>query len=225
MATSCDHETTPSRDRCPGARLLPWLRRPAWLAWALLFAWPAPAQVVYLQNDSYSGGAFNCNLSIGTDASLAAKFTAGPSQYPYSIDHVRVLGCGGGPASFDPYFVDLYQDDGGTATPGTLLWQSANPYLISGDNVFNDISFGGEPTPPPLIASGSIRVVLVNFSVGTPIVGFGTDTNGISAHRNYVRSAAGAWSFAEDLGVTGDWVLRLAIVPPVPVELQSFTIE
>ena len=78
---------------------------------------------------------------------------------------------------------------------------------------------------PPAVASGSIRVVLVNFSFVVPI-GFGTDVDGIQSHRNYVRSAGGAWSFAEDVGVSGDWILRLGIVPPpVPVELQSFVVE
>lgn len=220
MASSCAHETARSgRLRRPRRAL----RCLAWLACGLLAAAsPARADVVYLQNDSFSGGAFNCNLSIGADASLAAKFTAAPSQYPYTIDHVRVLGCGGG---FDAYFVDLYRDDGGTAAPGTLLWQSANPYQLFGDNVFNDVFFTTEPIPPPQVTSGSIRVVLVNFPLLAPI-GFGTDTGGISSHRNYVRSAGGAWSFAEDLGISGDWILRLAIVPPpIPVELQSFTIE
>ncbi len=199
------------------------LSGPVWLACGVLLSTsPAMADVVYLQNDSFTGGAFSCNLSIGVDASLGTKLTAAPAQYPYTIDHVRVLGCGGG---FDAYFVDLYQDDGGTATPGTLLWQSSNPYQVLGDNVFNDIFFTTEPIPPPQVTSGSIRVVLVNFPLLAPI-GFGTDTNGISTHRNYVRSAAGAWSFAEDVGISGDWILRLAIVPPpIPVELQCFTIE
>jgi hypothetical protein len=194
-----------------------------WLAVAtLVAACPAGAQVVYLQNDGFSGGTLSCNLSIGVDASLAAKFTAAPFQYPYTIDHVRVLGCGGG---FDAYFVDIYQDDGGAANPGPLLWQSASPYVIDGSQVFNDIPIATKPNPPPAITSGSIRVVLVNFSFVAPI-GFGTDTNGITAHRNYVRSAAGAWSFAEDVGISGDWILRLGIVPPpVPVELQAFTLE
>lgn len=202
----------------PPPRAIPWLVL-AFLGLAL----PLPAQVVYLQNDTFTGGgAFNCNLSVGANASLAAKFSADPSQYPYTIDRVRVLGCGGG---FDAYFIDLYADNGGVAAPGALLWQSSQPYLINGRSTFNDITFTSEPVPPPPVASGSIRVVLVNFKFVAPI-GFGVDTDGISAGRNYVRSAGGAWSFAENAGVSGDWILRLGIIPPpVPVELQSFVVE
>jgi hypothetical protein len=168
----------------------------------------ARAQVVFLQNDSWGGGASGCNQGIGDLESLASKFTAQASQYPYTIDRIRVLACGGG---FNPYNVFISQDNGPGPAPGPLIWKSANSYFLTGSNVFNDILMSSEPVPPPPITSGSIRVELFTVFAPDP-VGFGTDLNGIVPQRNFILS--GEWNFAETLGVTGDWILRLGIVTP-----------
>ena len=169
----------------------------------------AGAQVVYLQNDSYGGGAVLRYTGIGNDQGLASKFTASPGQYPYTIHSIRVFGCAGGQ---DAYVVQIFQDDGGTAAPGPVIWNSQNAYLLDGSNTFNDILMSQEPIPPPPIASGSIRVLLVNISILSPI-GFGADLNGILPHRNTLRNESSQWSFAEDPpnNVNGDWILRLGI--------------
>ena len=183
---------------------------------ALLFlvAASARAQVVYLQNDDWPGsGPLLCYTGITQDDSgIAAKFTAAPNQYPYTINSIRVLGCGGGD---DIYFVRILQDNGGTAAPGPVIWQGQSGYELLGNNVFNEITFETEPMPPPQITSGSIRVELDLFDVFQPI-GFGADVSGIQSHVNYVKSAAQVWSFAEDppYNVAGDFVLRLGIVEP-----------
>jgi hypothetical protein len=171
------------------------------------------AQTVFLQNDSWVQGApLGCTQGIGDSEGLAAKFTAAPGQYPYNIDRVRVLGCAGGQ---DAYSVQIYQDDVDSVMPGILLWASGNAYLLDGNNTFNDITFETEFPPPPAIASGSIRVEITCVSILQPI-GFGNDTDGIIPHRNFLRDASGVWSFAESQGVTGDWILRLGIIPPTP---------
>ena len=56
----------------------------------------AGAQEVFLQNDSFGGGAVSCYAGVGDEDSLAVKLTATPGQYPYTIKRVRVFGCGGG---------------------------------------------------------------------------------------------------------------------------------
>jgi hypothetical protein len=68
-----------------------------------------------------------------------------------------------------------------------------------------------EPVPPPAIASGTIRVELFNvFDIDS--IGFGADLGGITSQRNFLRTN-GVWSFAETQGVTGDWILRMGILP------------
>ena len=175
---------------------------------ALAVSIPAGAQIVFLQNDSWGGGALGCNQGIGDLESMAAKFTAQPAQYPYTIDRIRVMACGGG---FNPYNVFISQDNGPGPNPGPLIWQSKNSYVLTGNNVFNDILMSSEPIPPPAITSGSIRVELFTVFAPDP-VGFGTDLNGITPQRNFVF--ANGWSFAESVGITGDWILRLGINAP-----------
>lgn len=171
---------------------------------------PVGAQEVFLQNDSFGGGALSCNTGIGDQESLAARLTAAPGQYPYTINRIRVFGCGGGQ---NPYNVFIYQDDGGGVNPGSLIWQSANSYVLSGGGVFNDILMSSEPAPPPAIASGTVRVELYNvFDIDS--IGFGTDLGGITSQRNFLRTSSGVWSFAETQGITGDWILRMGVLPP-----------
>jgi hypothetical protein len=106
--------------------------------------------------------------------------------------------------------------------PGTLLWQSQNAYLLDGGNVINEILMSQEPVPPPAITSGTIRVEIFTVSILQPI-GFGADTNGITSQRNFLRMA-GTWSFAETLGVTGDWILRVGIRTGTSPPTDYFTV-
>jgi hypothetical protein len=186
---------------------------------SVAFVATAEAQVVFLQNDSYVSGAVGCVTSVGDEDSIAARFTAAPEQYPYTIDRIHVVGCGGGQ---DAYVLDIYHDDGTGTTPGTLIWQSQNAYFLDGGNVINEILMSQEPIPPPAITSGTIRVELFTVSILQPI-GFGTDTNGITAHRNFLR-VAGHWDFAETLGVDGDWILRVGIRTGTPPPTDYFTV-
>jgi hypothetical protein len=178
---------------------------------------------VFLQNDSYGGGAVACYSGVTSDRGLASKFTASAGQYPYTIQTIRVFGCGGGT---DAYVVQIFQDNGSTAAPGTVIWSSTNAYLLDGGNIFNDILMSDEPLPPPPIASGSIRVLLVDISILQPI-GFGADLNGIQPHLNTLRNESSVWSFAEDppSNVAGDWILRLGIQPAANPQLSAIDVS
>jgi Calx-beta domain-containing protein len=191
------------------------------LAVASALAVPAGAQVTYLQNDSYGGGAVLCYQGINLFQGLASKFTAQPTQYPYTIHSIRVFGCGGG---LDAYVIQIFEDNG-TAAPGPVIWNSQNAYFLSGNNTFNDILLSNEPIPPPPITSGSIRVLLVNDSILTPI-GFGADLNGIQPTINTIRNENSVWSFAENppYNVNGDFVLRLGVNASLEPSLRAIDV-
>lgn len=191
------------------------------LAVSSAMAVPAGAQVTYLQNDSYGGGAVLCYQGINLFQGLASKFTAQPTQYPYTIHSIRVFGCAGG---LDAYVIQIFEDNG-TAAPGPVIWNSQNAYFLSGNNTFNDILLSNEPIPPPPITSGSIRVLLVNDSILTPI-GFGADMNGIQPMINTIRNENSAWSFAENppYNVNGDFILRLGVNASLEPSLRAIDV-
>jgi hypothetical protein len=171
----------------------------------------AVAETAYLQNDSYDGEGVICVLNVGDQDAFAAKFTASPDMYPYTIASIRVLTCGTALAAFA---IDIWQDDGNNVNPpGNPLWSSANVYVIGGNGVFfNDIVLSSEPIPPPEITSGTIRVSLFSV-IPAPGFGIGVDLNGIVPLRNLFKTEIGTWSFIENppLNQVGDWIMRLGI--------------
>src|SRR5262245_2248447 len=90
-----------------------------WLGALFLSAPGALAQVVFLQNDSYTGGLLTCQIGFDDGEAIGVRFTADASQYPYTIERVRVLGCGGGTNGVS---LRIYQDTG-VVSPGALLWE------------------------------------------------------------------------------------------------------
>lgn len=172
----------------------------------------AEAQTLrFLQNDNYTSGPFTCNSSLGQDETLAARFTASPGDYPYSIDRIRVLGCA---STLGFFTVEIWQDNADTLNPGPSLWTTFNAWQLNAGNTFWDIILSAEASPPPMITSGTVRVALIE-ALGLGGFGFGVDS-AITPHRNFVRTFPSfAWQYAESAGVSGDWILRLGIVPDV----------
>ncbi len=181
------------------------------LVLALLTASATRAEILILQNDSYTdGGSITCNHAVADDYILAAKFTAPPAAYPYTITKIHVLTCEPPPALQGLFYVFLWLDDGGV-NPGPYLWSSADPYTIGGAQVeFSIIDLSGEPIPPPPITFGTIRVGLYAVIAD---VGFGLDANGITPQTNLVMLSNGTWSYTENapLGLTGDWIIRVEV--------------
>jgi len=179
----------------------------------------ASAQTIqWLQNDSYTGGTVSCEMGIGDGESIAARFTAPPDAYPYSIDRIRVLCCGPsvGLCSFT-----IWQDNG-ALNPGTALYYSLDAFQIGGAQTptFYDIVM---PPGVPVITSGTIRVSLEVFLQST---GFGVDLDGIIPQQNLVRNNVAVWSFAENAGIHGDWIMRLGIIgPPTSIGDESIPRE
>lgn len=170
----------------------------------------ARADTALLQNDSFDGGASTCAADDGFTTARAAAFMPVPEQLPFMIDAVEVLACGGGEAS--TFGVTLYQDDiDATAVPGPPMFSSTGSFQLVGDGTLQRLDLRGEDL---IVSSGGVRVALTNLG-GSP-VGIGEDTDGIVAAHGFRQAADGSWSFAEDAGDTGDFVIRLVVVPGAP---------
>jgi len=159
-----------------------------------------------LQNDSFTGvGDLVCIPGFAVEEIGAARFTAEPSDYPFTVERVQVLLCPDGPPV--DLVVKIWNDDGAAVAPGTLLWEEivnftpSTAFLNEVDLSLDDIS----------ISSGSVRVGIEFFFFGSP-PGLARDLDGITPAMNFVYAIPpGSWYFAEQLGVSGDWILRVVI--------------
>lgn len=173
---------------------------------ATLLCAPVGAVEKTLQNDSFTGvGDLMCIPGFAVEEIGAARFTAEPSDYPFTVERVQVLLCPDGPPV--DLVVKIWNDDGSSVAPGTLLWDEivnftpSTAFLNEVDLSLDDIT----------ISSGSVRVGIEFFFAGSP-PGLARDLDGITPQANFVYAIPpGAWYFSEQLGVTGDWILRVVI--------------
>ena len=175
---------------------------------ALPFAVPAAAAVKELANDSFSGiGSIACQLGFLEGESGAVRLTADPGDYPYRVEKVRMLICPSG--SSGTVILRLYEDNTGTVNPGLQLFEEI--FQVTGsDDAFNEVDLSSYEI---VIASGSVRVEIEwmqNSSPNGP--GLANDTDGYVPNVNYIfASPPGAWFYANQLGVLGDWIVRMEI--------------
>jgi len=177
----------------------------AFAAASLLCA-PLGAVEKTLQNDSFTGvGDLVCIPGFAVEEIGAARFTAAPSDYPFTVERVQVLLCPDGPPV--DLVVKVWNDDGSSVNPGTLLWDEIVTFTPS-TSFLNEVDLSLDDIT---IASGSVRVGIEFFFAGSP-PGLARDLDGIHAQANFIYAVPpGDWYFSQQLGVTGDWILRLVI--------------
>jgi hypothetical protein len=184
---------------------------------ATLLVAPAGAIEKTLANDGFTGvGDLVCIPGFAAGEIGAARFTAEPADYPFTLERVQVLLCPDGPAV--DLVLKIWHDDGVSLGPGTLLWEEFVTFTPS-TTFLNEVDLSGENIT---IDSGSVRVGIEFFFFGSP-PGLARDLDGITAQTNFVYAIPpDAWFFSEQLGVTGDWILRVVIDanagPPVFVD-------
>jgi hypothetical protein len=176
------------------------------LAAASLLCAPLGAVEKTLQNDSFTGvGDLMCIPGFAVEEIGAARFTAEPSDYPFTVERVQVLLCPDGPPV--DLVVKIWNDDGSSVAPGTLLWEEIVTFTPS-TSFLNEVDVSLDDIT---ITSGSVRVGIEFFFAGSP-PGFARDLDGIHAQTNFIYAyPPGAWYFSEQWGVTGDWILRVVI--------------
>jgi hypothetical protein len=172
---------------------------------ATTMALPAGAVVKELANDSFSGfGSVTCQIGFVEGESAAAKLTADPEDYPYRVLKVRMHIC---PASTSGFIIlRLYEDNSGTVLPGPVLYEEI--VQISGsDDALNEIDLSANNI---VVSSGSVRVELEWFQNAPP--GVSNDLDGYLPNANYIYAIPpGAWFYADQFGVPGDWIIRMEI--------------
>jgi hypothetical protein len=176
------------------------------LAAVALVCSPLDAVEKTLQNDSFTGvGDLVCIPGFAVEEIGAARFTAAPSDYPFTVERVQVLLCPDGPPV--DLVVKVWNDDGSSVNPGTLLWDEIVTFTPS-TSFLNEVDLSLDDIT---IASGSVRVGIEFFFAGSP-PGLARDLDGIHAQANFIYAVPpGDWYFSQQLGVTGDWILRLVI--------------
>lgn len=171
----------------------------------LIIAAPAGAAVKELSNDSFSGiGSVTCQIGFVEGESAAAKLTADPGDYPYRVLKVRMHIC---PASTSGFVIlRLYEDNSGTVQPGAILYEEI-VQIAGSDDALNEIDLSANNIVVP---SGSVRVELEWFQNGPP--GVSNDLDGFIPNVNYIYAIPpGSWFYADQLGVPGDWIIRMEI--------------
>jgi hypothetical protein len=182
------------------------LRR-ASLAVLLVFtmAVPAGAVVKELANDSFAGiGSVTCQIGFVEGEVAASKLTADPGDYPYQILKIRMHIC---PASTSGFVIlRLSEDNTGTVLPGPTIYEEI-VQVTGSDDALNEIDLTAENI---VITSGSVRVELEWFQDSPP--GVSNDHDGHVPNANYIYAVPpGFWFYADQLGVTGDWIIRMEI--------------
>ncbi len=174
-----------------------------------LVAGPLLAVEKTLQNDSFSGsGTVNCVLgqSFAEGDIAAARFTPLPGDYPFQILEVQILACP--PSTQGDLVLKIWQDDGVSNQPGTLLY--ADFFTIFGSDVaLNGLDVSAQNL---VVTYGSIRVGLEYF-FGPAQVGIATDTDGhVIPQPNFVfDNGTFGWRPADFFLVDDDWIIRVRI--------------
>ena len=192
----------------------------AWMALCsgcLLVAGAALSAEKTLQNDGFTGaGDLVCIPGFAIEEIGAARFTAQPEDYPFTIKRIQVILCPDGPPV--DLVLKIWQDDGSSLNPGASLYSEFVNFTPS-TAFMNEVDLSLDQI---VIDSGSIRVG-IEFFWGPSPPGLAMDLDGINLQTNFIYAIPpDAWMFAEDLGVNGDWIIRVVIdaneAPPIFVD-------
>lgn len=169
----------------------------------------AHAGTKILQNDGFTGiGLVVCQLGAAEGDILAARFSADPGDYPFTIEEVHVMVCPAGPTGF--FVLHVWEDDGVSLQPGSLLYSDL--YQLTGSaSSLNSIDLRLQNI---VITSGSVRIGLElfqNYPPSLPRDDDGTITSGANFVYDFPTST---WWPSELIGLTGDWIIRLQIQTP-----------
>lgn len=193
---------------------------------ALVTPVPSLAQVTY-QNDSLADegdGVVSCGFAVGEK--FAAVFVPDSGDYPFIIDEVQFMltpysqgstGCEEATAGDHTVTVEIWNDDAPSVDPPRPpVYQSTDWSVTTSTTALNVLDIAGDSEV--LVESGVLRVgVTIPALDAMPV----RDIDGITSERNLIYLDSGSWSWADDLGVTGDWLIRVVVIPQESDEVDA----
>jgi hypothetical protein len=160
-------------------------------------------ETVVLKIDGFTtGGTTNFQGGFATDEEAAV--TLGPVDNTFTVSLIEFLF--GGAAATRDVVVKVYNDDGSSTAPGSVLL-SKTFALAASDTDLQQIDVSGDNIQ--VTGGGSIRVSIQMTDAGVPSVS--RDDDGIAASKNWIKDAGGTWSTSSSQGLTGDWVIRATV--------------
>lgn len=173
---------------------------------------PAAPNNVTLRNDGWvvEGGKTFQGIFI-------AEEMAAVRLVPTNTDPAQVLAVHfllGGAASAVTITVHIWDDTSGTTAPGAGLY-SADFQVTADDEVLHTIDLSAED----ITISGAFRVGIEFHGAGLPATA--TDTDGLTADRNFVYSDG--WFTSASVPLGGDWIIQASISGSGGSEAGSFS--
>lgn len=184
---------------------------------ATLLAGSASAAEMTVQNDSLTSFG-NATIQVGfVTGEKGASWLTSPCDGNIVAVQIFWLSVTGGTGQLLGDSIDIYRS-GIFPSPGALVQQINGPVLT--DGVINEYRFLDDNNTIPLIVpvtNNETFVVAYTFGEDPPSSGpsLAVDSDGIVANRNaiYAQLSPGNffWFSSENLGVSGDWVIRAVV--------------
>lgn len=187
----------------------------------------AGAQVTY-QNDTLASGGdgqVSCGFVVGEK--FGSVFVPDEADLPFLVEEVQFIlapyraegsSCvEATPRESVTVTVEIWNDDTPMETPPRPpVYQSSTWNISSSTSALNVLTISDDQDV--LIESGVVRVAITIPELDTMPV---RDTDGITTERNLIYTDADTWRWAEDLSVTGDWLLRMVVIPQPSDEVEA----
>ncbi|MBW2264484.1 MAG: hypothetical protein JRG91_21165, partial [Deltaproteobacteria bacterium] len=165
----------------------------------------------------------SCGFAVGEK--FGAVFVPEAGDYPFTIDEVQFMltpysqgstSCEEQTAGDFTVTVEIWNDDAPSVDPPRPpVYQSTDWSVTTSTTALNVLDIAGDREV--LVESGVVRVAVTIPAIDAMPV---RDIDGITAERNLIHLDSGSWSWSEDLGLTGDWLVRLVVIPQESDEVE-----
>ncbi|MBK8259041.1 MAG: hypothetical protein IPK82_41075 [Polyangiaceae bacterium] len=156
---------------------------------------------VELKNDGFVDGQ-QAGFQTGFVAKEMAASRFNPPESGVALLKIQVVFGGGIAGTKKDVTLHIWDDAALTDEPGAELFKG-NFTLTAANTALQEMDISAQS----VVVTGPFRVGLEFTHDGLPSIARDDDGN-IQPDRNFISAQAVGWKKAEDLGLTGDWILR-----------------